>query len=275
MGEGIDFEAQIAQDQAIKAHMEAIRHKILVMSGKGGVGKTTVTVNLANALVAMGKTVGILDTDLHGPNVAKMLGCGEASLVSNDGGKTFDPFEVRKGLKVMSMAFAVGDDQPVVWRGPMKQAAIRQFLAECNWGTLDYLLIDSPPGTGDEQLTVCQTIKSLDGTLIVTTPQEVAVLDGRRSVNFAKAMKVRVLGVVENMSGLICPHCGEEIDLFGKGGGKKMAEEMGVPFLGFVPIEPALREEEDEGKNVIATHPESASALALRDIACNVEEALK
>lgn len=157
----------------------------------------------------------------------------------------------------------------------MKQAAIRQFLAECNWGTLDYLLIDSPPGTGDEQLTVCQTIKSLDGTLIVTTPQEVAVLDGRRSVNFAKAMKVRVLGVVENMSGLICPHCGEEIDLFGKGGGKKMAEEMGVPFLGFVPIEPALREEEDEGKNVIATHPESASALALRDIACKVEEALK
>lgn len=275
MGEGIDFEAQIAQDNAIKAHMKAIRHKVLVMSGKGGVGKTTVTVNLANALVSMGKTVGVLDTDLHGPNVAKMLGCEDGSLVSNDGGKSFEPFEVRKGLKVMSMAFAVGEDQPVVWRGPMKQAAIRQFLAECDWGALDYLLIDSPPGTGDEQLTVCQTIKSLDGTVIVTTPQEVAVLDGRRSVNFAKAMKVRVLGVVENMSGLVCPHCGEEIDLFGKGGGEKMAKEMEVPFLGFVPIEPALRQEEDAGDNVIASHPESASAKAFAAIARQMEAQLK
>lgn len=274
MPEGIDFEAQIAEDQAIKAHMDAIQHKVLVMSGKGGVGKTTVTINLANALLAQGKTVGILDTDLHGPNVAKMLGCDDGSLVSEDGGKSFKPFEARKNLYVLSLAFAVGGEAPVVWRGPMKTAAVRQFLAQCDWGALDYLLIDSPPGTGDEQLTVCQAIKSLSGTVIVTTPQDVAILDARRSVNFAKAMKVKVLGVVENMSGLICPHCGEVINLFGKGGGEKMAKEMDVPFLGAVPIEPALREEEDAGKDMLEDKPESATAKAFRSIAQKVEENL-
>ncbi len=274
MEDGIDFEAQIAQDKAIKAHMDAISHKVLIMSGKGGVGKTTVTVNLARALVARGKRVGILDTDLHGPNVAKMTGCEKGSLVSNDGGKSFEPFVAPDGLRVMSLAFAVGEDQPVVWRGPMKQAAIRQFLAECDWGTLDYLIIDSPPGTGDEQLTVCQTIKSLDGTVIVTTPQDVAVLDGRRSVNFAKALKVTVLGVVENMSGLVCPHCGEMVELFGKGGGEKMASRMDVPFLGAVPLEPALREAEDAGMNMIADHPESISSKMFLSIAAKIEEKL-
>lgn len=274
MPEGIDFEAQIAEDQAIKAHMDAIQHKVLVMSGKGGVGKTTVTINLANALLAQGKTVGILDTDLHGPNVAKMLGCDDGSLVSEDGGKSFKPFEARKNLYVLSLAFAVGGEAPVVWRGPMKTAAVRQFLAQCDWGALDYLLIDSPPGTGDEQLTVCQAIKSLSGTVIVTTPQDVAILDARRSVNFAKAMKVKVLGVVENMSGLICPHCGQVIDLFGKGGGEKMAKEMDVPFLGAVPLEPALRQEEDEGKDMLEDKPESETAKAFRSIAQKVEENL-
>lgn len=267
MPEGIDFEAQIAEDQAIKAHMDRIGSKILVMSGKGGVGKTTVTINLAEALLAKGKSVGILDTDLHGPNVAKMLGCEDGSLVSNDEGKTFEPFEARPNLKVMSLAFAIRSDEPVVWRGPMKTAAVRQFLAQCDWGALDYLLIDSPPGTGDEQLTVCQAIRSMTGCVVVTTPQDVAVLDARRSVNFAKAMKVEVLGVVENMSGLICPHCGQEIDLFGKGGGRKMAEEMGVPFLGAIPIELSLRQDEDAGRNALTDRPESASSKAFAAIA--------
>ncbi|MCH3907743.1 MAG: Mrp/NBP35 family ATP-binding protein [Sphaerochaeta sp.] len=271
MPEGIDFEQQIAQDRAIKEHMDAIGKKILVMSGKGGVGKTTVTINLANALVDSGRTVGILDTDLHGPNVAKMLGCEGASLVSNDEGKTFEPVQVRPGLKVMSLAFATQEDQPIVWRGPMKMSAIRQFLEQANWGPLDYLLIDSPPGTGDEQLTVCQSIRSMTGSIIVTTPQDVAILDARRSVNFSKQLKLPVLGVVENMSGLICPHCGEEIDLFGKGGGKKLAEETGVPFLGSIPIELPVREDEDKGTSVLKDKPQSASTKAFLAIAAQID----
>jgi len=275
MPEGIDFEQQIAQDKAIKEHMDKIGKKILIMSGKGGVGKTTVTVNLANALVDGGHTVGILDTDLHGPNVAKMLGCEDGQLYSNDEGKTFEPVEVRKGLKVMSLAFATSKDQPIVWRGPMKMSAIRQFLEQVDWGALDYLLIDSPPGTGDEQLTVCQSIKPMTGAIIVTTPQDVAILDARRSVNFAKQLKLPVLGVIENMSGLICPHCGQEIDLFGKGGGKKMAEEMEVPFLGAVPIELPVREDEDAGRSVLADKPESASTKAFLSIMAKITGAGK
>jgi Mrp family chromosome partitioning ATPase len=267
MAEGIDFERQIAQDKAIKNNMDRIGKKILIMSGKGGVGKTTVTINLANALVDSGRTVGILDTDLHGPNVAKMLGCEDGTLVSNDEGKTFEPVEVRKGLKVMSLAFATEKDQPIVWRGPMKMSAIRQFLEQANWGTLDYLLIDSPPGTGDEQLTVCQSIRSMTGSIIVTTPQDVAILDARRSVNFSKQLKLSVLGVIENMSGLVCPHCGAEIDLFGRGGGRKLAEETGVPFLGEIPIELPVREDEDQGRSVLKDKPESASTKAFLAIA--------
>lgn len=267
MAEGIDFEERIAEDKAIRSHMDKIGRKILIMSGKGGVGKTTVTINLANALVDSGCTVGILDTDLHGPNVAKMLGCEHGQLLSEDGGKSFLPVEVRKGLKVMSLAFAVNDGEPIVWRGPMKMAAIRQFLAEADWGTLDYLLIDSPPGTGDEQLTVCQSIPEMTGSIIVTTPQDVAILDARRSVNFSRELKVAILGVIENMSGLICPHCGEEIDLFGKGGGKKMADEMHVPFLGSVPIELPVRENEDAGKSILTEKPESGASRAFKEIA--------
>ncbi|MFA6846183.1 MAG: Mrp/NBP35 family ATP-binding protein [Sphaerochaetaceae bacterium] len=268
MAEGIDFEERIAEDKAIREHMDKIGRKILIMSGKGGVGKTTVTVNLANALVDGGCTVGILDTDLHGPNVAKMLGCEDGQLASDDNGKTFFPVEVRKGLKVMTLSFAISEkDAPIVWRGPMKMAAIRQFLAQANWGTLDYLLIDSPPGTGDEQLTICQSIPELTGTIIVTTPQEVAVLDARRSVNFSRRLKVAILGVIENMSGLICPHCNEEIDIFGKGGGKRMADDMHVPFLGYVPFELPVRENEDAGKSILSEKPESAASLAFVSIA--------
>lgn len=275
MAEGIDFERQIAEEKAIASHMERIGRKILIMSGKGGVGKTTVTINLANALVDSGHSVGILDTDLHGPNVAKMLGCEDGQLVSEDGGKTFLPYEVRKNLKVMSLAFAVGEGEPVVWRGPMKGAAIRQFLSECDWGTLDYLLIDSPPGTGDEQLSVCQAIREMTGAIIVTTPQSVAILDARRSVSFARALKVAILGIIENMSGLICPHCGEEIDLFGRGGGKKLADEMRVPFLGSIPIELPVRQDEDEGRNVLLDRPESQASRAFREIAGTINETTK
>lgn len=275
MAEGIDFEERVQEDKAIRERMEKIGRKILIMSGKGGVGKTTVTINLANALVDGGHTVGILDTDLHGPNVAKMLGCEDGQLVSEDEGKSFLPYEVRKGLKVMSLAFAVSDGQPVVWRGPMKMAAIRQFLSQADWGALDYLLIDSPPGTGDEQLTVCQSIPSMTGSIIVTTPQEVAILDARRSVNFSRELKVAILGIVENMSGLVCPHCGEEIDLFGKGGGKRLADEMKVPFLGAIPIELPVRENEDAGRSVLKEKPESSASKEFKMIAKVIDESTK
>ena len=254
------------QSQAIRANMDRISRKILVMSGKGGVGKTTVTVNLANALVDMGATVGILDTDIHGPNVAKMLGCEDGVLGSPDGQRLY-PVEPRKGLKVVSLAFAISDPTaPIIWRGSMKNSAIRQFLADVEWGTLDYLLIDSPPGTGDEQLTVCQAIPELTGTIIVTTPQSVAVLDARRSVGFSRRMGVAIIGVIENMSGLKCPDCGKEIPIFGIGGGEKMCTDMHVPFLGRVPMEVELREAEDAGEDFMkdgATHPSREALLEI------------
>ena len=273
MSEGIDFAARIAEDKAIRGNLDKIGRKILIMSGKGGVGKTTVTINLANALVDASKRVGILDTDLHGPNVAKMLGCEDGILMSENEGKTFYPVEARPNLLVMSLAFAIKDpDSPIVWRGPMKTAAIRQFLAHAEWGQLDYLLIDSPPGTGDEQLTVVQTIKELTGTIIVTTPQEVALLDARRSVTFSRSMGVAILGLVENMSGLFCPHCNEEIPVFGIGGGENLAKEMDVPFLGKIPLEVPLMEAEDSGKSHLKNAPESRSAVALKNIAKLIDE---
>lgn len=254
------------QDKRIRERLDKIGRKIMIMSGKGGVGKTTVTVNLANALVDMGCTVGVLDTDLHGPNVAIMFGCKDAELMSEDG-HTFIPISPREGLKVMSLSFALEDpDAPVIWRGSLKNSAIRQFIGDVEWGELDYLLIDTPPGTGDEQLTVSQCIPELTGSIIVTTPQDVAVLDARRSVNFSRKLGIAIIGVIENMSGLICPHCGEEIPVFGKGGGRRMCQDMHVPFLGAIPMETGLAEAEDAGKEWVSevSHP---SAKALREIA--------
>ena len=273
MSDGMDFAARIAEDKAIRTNLDRIGKKILIMSGKGGVGKTTVTINLANALVDSGKRVGILDTDLHGPNVAKMLGCEDGILFSENEGKTFYPVEARPNLLVMSLAFAIKDpDSPIVWRGPMKTGAIRQFLAQAEWGTLDYLLIDSPPGTGDEQLTVVQTIRELTGTIIVTTPQEVALLDARRSVAFSRTMGVAILGLIENMSGLFCPHCKGEIPVFGTGGGERLASELGVPFLGRIPLEVPLMEAEDSGRSHLESAPESRSARALKMIALKIDQ---
>ena len=241
-----EYEAQSAR---IRERMDRIGRKIMIMSGNGGVGKTTVTVNLANELVDMGCTVGVLDVDLHGPNVAKMFGAEGMELSSPDG-VTMYPVEVRKGLKVMSLSFALEDPEaPVIWRGSLKNSAIRQFLGDTEWGDLDYLLIDTPPGTGDEQLTVIQSIPELTGAIIVTTPQGVAVLNSKRSVTFARKCGMAIIGVIENMSGLKCPSCGEEIYIFGKDGGKKMCSEMHVPFLGAVPMEVDLCRAEDEGKD--------------------------
>ena len=255
------------QDLKIRQNMDKIGRKILIMSGKGGVGKTTVTVNLANALADMGATVGILDTDLHGPNVAKMLGCEGEVMEANEDGTLISPVTAANGVKVVSLSFALADDSDaVIFRGPMKISVIRQFLSDVDWGTLDYLLIDSPPGTGDEQLTVCQSIPALTGCIIVTTPQQVAVLDCRKSVTFARKVETPIIGVVENMSCLICPDCGKEIPVFGKDGGKNMCMEMGVPLLGQIPMELGLQDSEDNGRNWLSDK-NSRSAKAIMEIA--------
>lgn len=259
------------QTARIDERMSLIKRKIVVMSGKGGVGKTTVTVNIASALRDMGCSVGILDCDIHGPNVAKMLGVKDAELFSPDG-KTMYPVETENGIKVMSLAFALPDpDDAIIWRGAMKMGVIRQFLGDTEWGTLDYLIIDTPPGTGDEQLTVVQSINDLTGAIIVTTPQEVAILDSRRSVTFARKCGIPIIGVIENMSGLKCPNCGTEIPVFGKNGGKNMALEMNTPFLGSIPMELELMESEDKGEDWVkeTTHP---SAQKIREIAEKLEK---
>ncbi|HII06077.1 MAG TPA: Mrp/NBP35 family ATP-binding protein [Methanotrichaceae archaeon] len=230
---------------AVSLRMARVKHKIMVASGKGGVGKSTVTVNLARALQSRGYRVGVLDADITGPSVAKLLGVESARLTGGPEG--IEPVD-SKGLKVISMAFALsGTDSAVVWRGPMKMAAIKQFMSDVNWGDLDFLIIDLPPGTSDEPLSVVQLLPDLSGAVIVTTPQEVALLDSRKAVNMVKSMKVPLLGIVENMSGLRCPHCGEILEIFKTGGGKRAAEELGVPFLGAIPLDPEVAPLGDSG----------------------------
>ena len=228
----------------------SVRHVILVLSGKGGVGKSTVSVNLAYALSSHGFQVGLLDLDLHGPTIPKMLGMeGRRLQVLN---KRIEPVHVTGSLAVVSMAFLIPDTStPIIWRGPMKMAAIRQFLEDVNWGSLDFLVVDLPPGTGDEALTVAQLAPNVSGAVIVTTPQDVATLDSKKAIKFVEKLGLPVLGVIENMSGLVCPHCGQEIDLFGKGGGKKMADEFSVPFLGAIPLDTEMRRAGDEGRPFI------------------------
>ena len=260
-------EAEI-QEVNIHNRMAKIDRKILIMSGKGGVGKSTVTVNLANALLSMGQTVGVLDTDIHGPNIAKMFGCEGEVLMTTEDGSSILPVCPREGLKVVSMSFALNDpDQAIIFRGPMKIGVIKQFLADVEWGNLDYLLIDSPPGTGDEQLAVCQSVPDLAGCIVVTTPQQVAILDVKKSINFAQQLNTKVLGLVENMSYLICPDCGAKIPIFGTDGGKELCEQEGIAFLGAVPMEVGLLQIEDLGRNWISECPESPSAQAFLEIA--------
>lgn len=259
------------QNEKIQNRMSLIKRKIVVMSGKGGVGKTTVTVNLASSLAEMGLKVGVLDTDVHGPNVGKMFGVENESVFSPDGVVMY-PVEAKNGVKIMSLAFVIGNpDEAVIWRGAMKMGAIRQFLGDTEWGELDYLIIDTPPGTGDEQLTVVQSIPDLTGAIIVTTPQSVAILDSRRSVTFARRTGVPIIGVIENMSGLKCPECGTEIPVFGKGGGRNMCLDMNVPFLGAIPMELDLMKAEDSGKEWVEEGTSHPSREAIMEIADKLE----
>lgn len=243
-----------------------IKHKIMIMSGKGGVGKSTVAINLGAAFARQGLEAGILDGDIHGPNVPKMLGVEASPVVGVEHG--IRPVEPFPHLKLISMAFFIGNpDNPVVWRGPLKHSAIQQFISDVEWGDLDCLIIDLPPGTGDEALSTAHVLKHVDGSIIVTTPQDVALLDSRKAVNFSKAMNIPVIGIVENMGGLQCPHCGKPIPLFKVGGGEKAALEMKVPFLGRVPIDPDVVEDCDTGVPVVIGHPESPVAEAFQKIA--------
>lgn len=238
-----------------------IRRKIMVMSGKGGVGKSTVATNLAVALALRGYQVGILDADLHGPDVPRMLGIEGRHLIGRGDG--VDPVEVFEGLKAVSMALLTQEsDKAIVWRGPLKHSAIRQFLRDVNWGDLDFLFVDLPPGTGDEPLSVSKLIQEVDGAIIVTTPQDVALLDSRKAVSFSKQINIPVLGIVENMSGMACPHCGESIDLFKVGGGEKAAMELGVPFLGRIPIEPRVVLSCDAGEPFLTESDDSLAKSA-------------
>jgi len=226
---------QQEQDAAVAASLGNIKNKILVMSGKGGVGKTSTSVNLSIALASKGYKVGIIDVDLHGPDVPRMLGLEGTPEVNQN--RKLKPLSFSDNLKAISIeSFTPHKDDAIIWRGPLKFSAIKQFIGEVDWQDLDFLIIDSPPGTGDEPLTVAQTISDAKA-VIVTTPQEVALADVRKSINFCKTVKLKIFGLLENMSGFSCPHCSEVIDLFGSGGGEKTARQMGIPFLGKIPFD--------------------------------------
>ncbi|MFX1450130.1 MAG: Mrp/NBP35 family ATP-binding protein [Promethearchaeota archaeon] len=263
------------EDRVISKRLETIKNIIVIMSGKGGVGKTSVAVNLAFSLSLNGFRVGLLDVDITGPNVPKMMGKNISLPPAASSEEGIMPILGPLNMKIMSMGFLLQDpDTPVIWRGPLKMGAIRQFITDVNWGDLDFLIVDNPPGTSDEPLSILQLLKGAH-VIIVTTPQDVALLDSRKAVNMAKQMKVPVLGIIENMSGLTCPKCGEIIYLFGQGGGEKASKDLDVPFLGSIPIDPKIREEEDKGEPYIVKHSDSEAAKAFDNIVKKIKNTLK
>jgi len=249
------------ESEAIGESLKGIKHTVFVLSGKGGVGKSTVAVNTACGLARKGFRVGLLDIDIHGPSVPKLLN------IQNErfefAGNEINPIRMEDGLKVVSVGFLLDDaDKAVIWRGPRKFGLIKQFLKDVRWGDLDYLIVDSPPGTGDEPLAVCQLIRDPDGALIVTTPQELAVIDVRKAVTFCRSLDIEVLGVVENMSTFVCPSCGERVDIFKSGGGRVMAETMGVPFCVSIPMDPTVVVSGDDGTPYVDGRASSEASRA-------------
>jgi ATP-binding protein involved in chromosome partitioning len=243
---------------------------IAVASGKGGVGKSTVAINLALALRDLGLKVGVLDADIYGPSLPKLLAIKERPQTA--GGTRLKPI-VRHGLPVMSIGFLVEEETPMIWRGPMVMSALTQMLREVDWGELDVMVVDMPPGTGDAQLTMAQQVP-LKGAVIVSTPQDLALIDARRGIAMFRRVNVPVLGIVENMSTFVCPHCGTRSDIFGHGGARHEAQRLGVPFLGEVPLALAIREKSDAGAPVVASDPDGPHAQSFRDIAARVREGL-
>lgn len=244
--------------QKLILRMKSIKHKIIVLSGKGGVGKSTVAVNLAISLSIAGKRVGLLDVDIHGPSVPTMLNMVNAGVKTD--GENLIPVELG-ALKIMSVGFLLDNrNSAVIWRGPMKMGVIEQLLRDVAWGELDYLIIDSPPGTGDEPLSAVQLVGDMDGAVMVTTPQDVAAADVRKSLDFCRQLDLKVLGIVENMSGFICPHCGTETEIFKGDNGRIMADTYGVPFLGTIPIDPAVGISSDRGAPFVYSYGKTETA---------------
>jgi ATP-binding protein involved in chromosome partitioning len=269
------FNNRMQKQRELLGHqMKYIKHVIAVISGKGGVGKSTITINLAAAFARKGKQVGILDADIHGPSVPRLLGLtGQQVKVGPPGAF---PVTGPLGMKVVSIDFFLPEEKiPTIWRGPLKMTAIRQFLSDIVWGKLDVLLIDLPPGTGDEPLSIAQLLPSIDGVLIVTMPSELSSAVVKKAITFARKVGMPIIGVIENMSSYICPKCGDKIDIFQSGGGKKMAEENSVPFLGSIPIDPNVSADSDKGAPFVIRHADSPATKAFIEIVNKVEVYLK
>ncbi len=258
---------ELREDLKLADTLTRIENTLLVLSGKGGVGKSTVAVNLAAALAAADMEVGLLDIDIHGPSVPTLLKL-EGAEVKHGLGGGLEPIKVSKNLKVMSMEFVMREnkDQAVIWRGPMKHRMIHEFLSEVDWGNLDFLIVDAPPGTGDEPLSICQMAPPRSQALIVTTPQKVAIRDVRKSINFCKSLEMPIFGIIENMSGFVCPSCGVTHQLFKTGGGENLARETGYRFLGSIPIDPQIVSASDDGKPFVTEFPTSPSSRAFEQI---------
>jgi ATP-binding protein involved in chromosome partitioning len=250
---------EYADRQELTRQLKQIKHKIIVLSGKGGVGKSTVSANLALSLAEKGHKVGLLDVDIHGPSLPRIMGLDGSKVETLE--EKLLPVPATDNLKVISIGFLLkGKDDAVIWKGPLKMGVIKQFLKDVDWGELDYLVIDCPPGTGDEPLSVIQIIEQLDGAVIVTTPQDVSTIDVRRSVMFCRTVGLKILGIIENMSGFACPHCGEVTNIFKAGGGENMAKDMGEKFLGRIPLDPEITSASDDGKHYITTFKDSETA---------------
>jgi len=259
------------EEEGLRRRMAQIRHKILVLSGKGGVGKSTVAANLAISLALQGHRTGLLDVDIHGPSIPKLLNIEGRPVSVRD--EAIVPIEFGDNLKIMSIGLLLQSDKDaVIWRGPMKMGVIKQFLKDVEWGELDYLIIDSPPGTGDEPLSVCQLVGEADGAIIVTTPQDLALVDVRKAVTFCRTLRMPVLGIIENMSGFVCPKCGEVTHIFKQGGGERLALEMLVPFLGSIPIDPQIVEASDTGKPYLYFYSKTETAKTFANILGRVLE---
>jgi ATP-binding protein involved in chromosome partitioning len=263
---------QRQQVEQLRVRMGKIKHKIAVISGKGGVGKSTVTVNLAAAFAKSGHAVGILDADIHGPSVPRLLGLTGQQVKMGPPGAF--PVPGPLGMKVISIDFFLPEEVPTIWRGPLKMGAIRQFLQEIVWGDLDILFIDLPPGTGDEPLTIAQFLPEMDGVIVVTMPSELSSTIVKKAITFALRLNMPIIGVVENMSGFVCPHCGTKTEIFQSGGGRRIAEEAGVAFLGSIPIDPKVGADSDQGKPFIIAHEDSEAAKAFAEIVEQVESYL-
>ncbi len=264
---------QQEQQAMIKDNLAKIKHKIFVLSGKGGVGKSSVSANLAAVLSKKGYKTGLMDVDVHGPSIAQMLGMTELLDITPDQRRLI-PKQVNDNLKVVSVQALMQDkDQAIIWRGPAKAGMIQQFVGMVDWGKLDFLVIDAPPGTGDEPLTVVQTIPDAMG-VIVTTPQEVALADIRKSISFCKTVKLKTLGIVENMSAFNCPHCGEPVDLFKHGGGEKTAREQGLTFLGSIPFDTGVVASGDQGVPIMFQDKETPFTKAFLTVVDNITKQL-